>query len=82
MGLISFIADVGRALDLDKSEKPQELSKEQKELEEEMERYGLEEEEKEAVRRGDYNPWDFEYPGQGDDLDEDDYYYEDDEDNF
>ena len=82
MGLISFIADIGRALDLDKPTPKPQKTKEELELEEEMDRYGLVEEEKEAVRRGDYNPWDFEYPGQGDDLDEDDYYYEDDKDNF
>jgi hypothetical protein len=82
MGIISFIADVGRALDLDKPTSKPQKTKEEQELEKEMDRYGLEEEEKEAVRRGDYNPWDFEYPGQGDELDEDDYYYEDDEDNF
>ena len=82
MGLISFIAGVGSALDLDKPQKPKELSKEQKELEKEMDNYGLDEEEKELVRKGEYEPWNFERPGQGEGLDEEDYYYEDDEDNF
>lgn len=43
--------------------------------EEEMDSYGLFENEKEEVRKGNYAPWNFEEDG---DLDEDDYYYEDD----
>lgn len=41
-----------------------------------MDNYGLEEWQKELVRKGDYEPWNFEESGE---LDEDDYYYEDDE---
>lgn len=46
------------------------------ELEEEMEAYCLDEEEKELVRSGEYEPWDFELPSD-DDLVEGDYYEED-----
>lgn len=42
--------------------------------EEEMDSYGLEESEKELVRKGEYNPWDFETEGP---FEEDDYYSED-----
>lgn len=41
--------------------------------EQEMENYGLFEEEKELVRKGEYDSWQFEE----EDMDEDDYYYED-----
>lgn len=37
---------------------------------EELENYGLEDWQKEEVKKGNYNPWNFE--------EEDDYYYEDD----
>ncbi len=47
-------------------------------LEEEMDYYGLDEDEKELVRSGEYEPWDFDYPGDSD-LDEEDYYSEDDD---
>lgn len=42
--------------------------------EEEMDSYGLEEHEKELVRKGEYDPWNFETDGP---FDEDDYYSED-----
>ena len=42
--------------------------------EEELNNYGLEEWQKDLVRKGKYEPWDFEE----EDLDEDDYYSEDD----
>ena len=48
------------------------------EKEREMDLYGLEEVEREFVRRGDYEPYNFEEPESGEKLDEDDYYYEDD----
>lgn len=53
-------------------------------LEEEMDMYGLDEDEKELVRNGEYDPWDFD----PDNLtDEDDYYkddldYDDDDDEY
>lgn len=43
-------------------------------LEREMNRHGLFEEEKKLVRSGQYDPWNFEE----EELDEDDYYYDDD----
>lgn len=45
------------------------------ELEREMDDYMLEDWQKDLVRKGEYNPWNFEEDG---DLEEDDYYYEDD----
>lgn len=47
---------------------------EKSQLEEEMDAYGLEEFEKELVRKGEYNPWDFETEGP---FEDDDYYNED-----
>ena len=41
---------------------------------EELDNYGLEDWQKEEVRKGNYDPWNFEE----EDLEEDDYYYEDD----
>lgn len=43
-------------------------------LEKEIDNYGLEEWQKDLVRKGEYDPWNFEE----EDLEEDDYYYEDD----
>jgi hypothetical protein len=51
-------------------------NKKSEKLEKEMNYYGLEEHEKEAVRRGDYEPYNFE-DSEDEELDEDDYYYED-----
>lgn len=45
------------------------------EIEDDVELWGLTEEEKEIVKTTDYEPWDFEE----EDMDEDSYYYEDDE---
>lgn len=47
-----------------------------KELEEEMDNLDLEEWQKEEVREGRHDPWNFE---EDDSEDEDDYYHEDDE---
>ena len=49
-------------------------------LEKEMDAYGLDDEEKELVRKGEYDPWDFEYPSdhEDEDMDDDDYYEDDD----
>ena len=41
---------------------------------EELDTYGLEDWQKEEVKKGNYDPWNFE-----EELEEDDYYYEDDE---
>lgn len=46
-------------------------------LEEEMDTYGLEEWQKDLVRKGDYNPWNFEEEDSAEQLEEEDYYYED-----
>ncbi|MBE6140950.1 MAG: SWIM zinc finger family protein [Firmicutes bacterium] len=53
---------------------PTKDNKYDEELEKEMELYGLEEWQKEEVRKGNYAPWNFEQDGE---LEEDDYYYED-----
>ena len=42
---------------------------------EELDTYGLEDLQKEEVKKGNFDPWNFEE----EDLEEDDYYYEDDE---
>ena len=47
-------------------------------LEREMDAYGLDDEEKELVRNGEYDPWDFEYPSDQEEMEDDDYYEEDD----
>jgi len=67
MGLLwEILKDVAREEDANKK-----TAKEKK-----MDNYGLKEWQKELVRKGDYAPWNFEESGE---LDEDDYYYEDDE---
>lgn len=52
-----------------------EKKKKNEELEKEMDAYDLEDWQKDLVRKGEYDPWNFEEDG---DLEEDDYYYEDD----
>ena len=47
------------------------------ELEKEMDVYNLDEEEREEVRKGNFDPWNFEYPSD-DELEDDDYYEDDD----
>ena len=42
---------------------------------EELDNYGLEDWQKEEVKKGNYDPWNFEE----EELEEDDYYYDDDE---
>lgn len=49
--------------------------KKKEDLEKEMDAYDLEDWQKDLVRKGDYDPWNFEEDGE---LEEDDYYYEDD----
>ena len=53
------------------------IDKKAKLLEDEMDFYDLDEEEREAVLSGDYEPENFNLPGD-EDLDEEDYHYEDD----
>ena len=52
------------------------IDNEKKEIEEEMDNLDLEEWQKEEVREGRHDPWNFE---EDDSEDEDDYYHEDDE---
>ena len=49
-------------------------------LEDEMNAYNLDDEEKELVRKNEYDSWDFEYPSDhpNEDMDDDDYYEDDD----
>lgn len=72
MGLLGFILGLSEALDED------EKKKKANSLEKEMDNYGLDEEERELVRKGDYEPWNFEFPSDGEELDDDDYYKDDD----
>ena len=53
-------------------------------LEEEMDMYGLDEDEKELVRKGEYDPWDFDpyNPTDEDDYYKDDLDYDDDDDEY
>ena len=51
------------------------LDKKKEELEKEMTRNGLDEWQKNLVRKGDFEPFNFEE----EDLDEDDYYHDDDD---
>ena len=68
---MGFINDLADALE-DMNEKYD--KKKQDELEKEMDAYELEDWQKELVRNGEYDPCNFEEDG---DLEEDDYYYED-----
>ena len=51
--------------------------KRDRELEEEMDAFDLDEEERKLVKDGTHYPWDFEYQDNGDGKDDDDYYGED-----
>ena len=55
-----------------------EYGKKDTKLEKEMDYYDLDEHEKELVRKGEYDPWDFESKEDMDDVNDDDYYGEDD----
>ncbi len=72
MGLFSFFDDWSKEIEKDNQRRKA------RELEEEMDYYGLDDEEKRLVREEGYEPEDFFYPGD-DDLDEEDYYSEDDD---
>jgi len=69
MGLIWKII---KAIALEESQSNNKMVK----LEKEMNLYGLEMHERDAVRRGDYEPYNFE-DSLDEELDEDDYYYDD-----
>ena len=75
---LKFLQDVNNILDeKEKNEEKQRLNK----LEKEMGMYGLDENEKELVRRGEYNLWDFDpdNPHEDDDYYKDDLDYDDDD---
>ncbi len=55
-----------------------EYGKKDEKLEKEMDYYNLDEHEKELVRKGEYDPWDFESKEDMEDVNDDDYYGEDD----
>lgn len=59
-----------------REDEEKEEEKKRIELEEEMDIYGLEDDEKELVRNGEWEPWQFETDP--DDLEEEDYYHDDD----
>lgn len=72
----AFLKGINDKLD----EKERRLSKEKEDaLEDEMDMYGLDENEKEMVRNGEYDPWDFDIEGpfEDDDYYNDDYDYDD-----
>ena len=71
MGLISIL------LGLDKALKDNEKEEKQKRLEKEMNWHHFDDYEKEEVRKGNYDVYNFE-DSLDEDLDEDDYYSEDD----
>lgn len=67
MGLLDFL------LGLSEEAKKEEKRKKKKALEDEMDAFGLNDDEKEIVRRGEADPYDFEE----EDLEEGDYYHDD-----
>ena len=67
-GLIEQLEELNNKME-EKEEK-----RKQQELEQEMDNYGLDEDEKKLVRSGEYEPYQFEE----EDMDEDDYYSDDD----
>lgn len=69
MGLFGEIIKWANEIEVEDEKKRKE------ELEKEMDAYDLEDWQKDLVRKGDYDPWNFEEDGE---LEEDDYYYEDD----
>ena len=73
VGLTEVVAGIAIA-DYLTRDKDDEYENESEYTEEEMDDYGLEDWQKDLVRKGEYNPWNFEE----EDLEEDDYYYEDD----
>lgn len=60
-----------------KKEDEEQKRKQQEELEKEMDVYGLDEDEKELVRKDEADIWNFEYDVDDEDKEDDDYYSED-----
>lgn len=75
IGLSDVITGIGIASMIDEHINNQKDREYDEKLEKEMDNYALEEWQKDLVRKGEYDPWNFEEDG---DLTEDDYYYEDD----
>ncbi len=69
MGLFKFILGLNEVLN------EQEQANKEKELDEEMDLYNLDDYEREEVKKGNYEPYNFEDSDVP--LDEDDYYYDD-----
>ena len=76
IGFIAFCIIIGAFSGSSSTNNNIPLDKKKKELEKEMTRNGLEEWQKKLVRKGDFEPFNFEE----EDLDEDDYYHDDDDD--
>lgn len=74
IGLSDVIAGIGISSMIDDHINNQKDRDYDEKLEKEMDNYALEEWQKDLVRKGEYDPWNFEEDG---DLTEDDYYYED-----
>ena len=70
MGLLDMLNN------FNKKEEEERKRKQREELEKEMDNYALDENEKELVRKGEADPWNFEYDVD-DDKEDDDYYGED-----
>ena len=71
MGLFSFFNDWADELEQNEKKRDRET------LEAEMDAYDLNDEERDLVRNHGYQPSDFEYPEDHEDMDDDDYYGED-----
>ena len=83
--MIRFIYEMLKGINknIDKNEQLKEKDRKNA-LEEEMDMYGLDDDEKELVWKGEYDPWDFDPDNP---TDEDDYYkddldYDDDDDEY
>lgn len=75
IGFIVFFFMLGFLSGGTSTDKNAHMDKKKEKLEKEMKLNGLEEWQKNLVRKGDYQPFNFEE----EDLDEDDYYYDDDD---
>ena len=71
-GLFSFMND--QQNDNNSEYTDEELDNNSEYTDEELDNYGLEDWQKEEVKKGNYDPWNFEE----EELEEDDYYYDDD----
>ena len=74
MGILDLLKSISEIGEEDKKKKEEEEKKKQ---EEEMKTLDLEEWEKEKVRKGEADPWNFDYDVDEEDAEDDDYYGED-----